>query len=58
VDKDEILIIDYKTGTEKPEYKHQMRVYKKGIGGMYPDMRIRSILVYLEKTRGSKIIEV
>ncbi len=55
---DEILIIDYKTGTEKPEYQHQMRVYKKGLEGMYPDKRVRSILVYLERPRGSKIIEV
>jgi exodeoxyribonuclease V beta subunit len=55
--REEIVIVDYKTGTEKPEYKHQMRVYKKGIEKMHPEKRIRSILVYLEKPRGSKITE-
>jgi exodeoxyribonuclease V beta subunit len=55
---DEISILDYKTGTEKPEYKHQMRVYKKGIEKMYADRHIRCILVYLEKPRGYKITEL
>jgi ATP-dependent exoDNAse (exonuclease V) beta subunit len=55
---EEIVIVDYKTGTEKPEYKHQMRVYKKGIEQMNPGKRIRSILVYLEKAQGAKITEV
>lgn len=54
----EIVIMDYKTGNEKPEYKHQMRVYKKGIERIYPDRSIRTILVYLEKERGTKIMEV
>jgi len=54
----EITIIDYKTGTEKPEYRHQMRVYKKGIDQIHPDKRVRSILVYLDREKGSKIQEV
>jgi len=54
----EITIIDYKTGTDKPEYRHQMRVYKKGIEQIYPGKRVRSILVYLERNRGAKIQEV
>ena len=58
VGRDELLIIDYKTGTEKSQYKHQMRVYKKGIEGMYHGRRVRSMLVYLENPRGSKITEV
>jgi ATP-dependent exoDNAse (exonuclease V) beta subunit len=56
--QDEILIIDYKTGTEKPEYKHQMRVYKRGIEQMYPRRSVRSMLIYLERDRGTKITEV
>ncbi len=55
---DDIVIIDYKTGEEKSEYKHQMRVYKKGIEMIFPDARIRSILLYLERDRGSKITEI
>jgi ATP-dependent exoDNAse (exonuclease V) beta subunit len=55
---DEVVIVDYKTGTEKPEYMHQMRVYKKGIAKIYPGKRIRSMLVYLERDRGSKIVEI
>jgi ATP-dependent helicase/nuclease subunit A len=55
---DEILIIDYKTGTEKPEYKHQMRVYKKGIEQIYPGKRVRSMLIYLERDKGAKINEI
>jgi ATP-dependent exoDNAse (exonuclease V) beta subunit len=56
--RDELLIIDYKTGTAKPEYKHQMRVYKKGIEEMYPDKRVRCVLVYLENARGSKVTDI
>ncbi len=55
---EEIVIVDYKTGTEKAEYKRQMRVYKKGIEQMHPGKAVRSILVYLEGTRGSKLKEV
>jgi ATP-dependent exoDNAse (exonuclease V) beta subunit len=58
IGRDEIVIMDYKTGGEKPEYKHQMRVYKRGIEKIYPDKRIRTIIVYLERERGKKIIEV
>jgi ATP-dependent exoDNAse (exonuclease V) beta subunit len=55
---DDIVIIDYKTGEEKSEYKHQLRVYKKGIELMFPDARITSILLYLERDRGSKLQEI
>lgn len=55
---DEVLIIDYKTGTDKPEYRHQLLVYKKGMAKLYPGRRVRGILVYLEKPRGSKIKEI
>jgi ATP-dependent exoDNAse (exonuclease V) beta subunit len=51
----EITIIDYKTGTDKPEYKHQMRVYKKGIEQIHPDKRVRTILIYLDREKGTKI---
>jgi exodeoxyribonuclease V beta subunit len=54
----EIIIIDYKTGEEKASYKHQMRVYKKGIEKIFPDAHVKCMLLYLERTRGSKIVEV
>lgn len=55
---EDIVIIDYKTGEEKSDYKHQMRVYKKGIEMIFPGARIKSILLYLERDRGSKITEI
>jgi len=58
VGSDEVIIADYKTGGEKEEYKKQINVYKKGIQKIYPGRRIRTLLVYLEKARGSKIVEV
>ncbi len=53
-----IVIIDYKTGEEKAAYKHQMRVYKNGIEKIFPDARVTCVLLYLERSRGSKIVEV
>jgi len=58
VTSDEIIVADYKTGAEKEEHKHQITVYKKGIQKIYPGRRIRTLLAYLEKPRGSKIVEV
>jgi ATP-dependent exoDNAse (exonuclease V) beta subunit len=58
ISDEDIVIIDYKTGEEKSDYKHQMRVYKKGIEMIFPDARVKSILLYLERNRGSKINEV
>jgi exodeoxyribonuclease V beta subunit len=54
----EIVIVDYKTGRDKEEYRHQINIYKKGIEKIYPDRSIKGILVYLEKEKGTKIIEV
>ncbi len=53
-----MTIIDYKTGQEKPEYTHQMLIYKKGIEKIYPGSRVSSLLIFLEKQRGGKVVEV
>ena len=58
IGSDEIVIADYKTGGEKEEYKQQLRVYKKGIEKIFPDRRIRTLMIYLEKEKGKKIVEV
>jgi ATP-dependent exoDNAse (exonuclease V) beta subunit len=55
---DTIHILDYKTGEEKPGYTQQMRTYKNGISAIYPQCKITPLLIYLEKERGKKIIEV
>jgi len=58
IEANRIYIIDYKTGEEKPEYKHQMRVYKKGILTIYPGCNVRAYLIYLERERGIKLVEI
>ncbi|UCD19627.1 MAG: UvrD-helicase domain-containing protein [candidate division WOR-3 bacterium] len=55
---EEIMIADYKTGAEKSVYVEQIKVYREGIEKIYPGRRIRTFLVYLEKPRGTKIVEV
>ncbi len=58
IEPEKIIIIDYKTGSEKPEYKQQMRVYKKGIEIIYPGKPVEAILIYLEAERGKKVVTV
>ncbi len=55
---EEILIIDYKTGEESPEYKDQLRTYRKGIERIFPGRGVRTLVVYVEKPRGSKTSEM
>lgn len=50
-----VLVVDYKTGSEKKDDKHQIEMYKQGIRLMYPDIGIQSILLYLENNRGNKL---
>ncbi len=57
IEANRVYIIDYKTGEEKPEYKHQMNMYKKGVKTIYPDYTIKAYLVYLERERGNKLVE-
>ncbi len=58
IEPDRMTIIDYKTGEEKPEYKHQMNIYKKGIQKIYPEATVKTLLVYLERESGRKIVEI
>jgi ATP-dependent exoDNAse (exonuclease V) beta subunit len=58
IEQNRITIVDYKTGEEKPEYKHQMRIYKKGIQKIYPDKLVKTFLIYLENKHGRKTVEV
>jgi len=58
IEPDRMMIIDYKTGEQKPEYVHQMRVYKRGMEKIYPGKSLRCLLVFLDKERGKKIVEV
>jgi len=54
-ESDKITIVDYKTGGEKLDYKHQVQMYKQGIRTIYPDIKIKTILLYLENNRGAKL---
>jgi exodeoxyribonuclease V beta subunit len=58
IELDKITIVDYKTGEEKSEYKHQVSVYKRGIQKIYPDKVVKTVLIYLENEHGRKIVEV
>jgi len=58
IEPENILIIDYKTGEEKEEYEHQIQIYKKGIQKIYPGYSVKTVLIYLEKERGKKIVEL
>lgn len=53
-----VFIIDYKTGEEKDEYRHQMEIYKRGIKKIFPKKDIKAFLIFVEKERGKKIVEV
>lgn len=50
-----VLVIDYKTGAEKKDYKHQIEMYKRGLKVIYPDFKIQAVLLYLENNRGQKL---
>lgn len=50
-----ITIVDYKTGAEKGDYRHQLQVYKKGVELLYPDCAVETLLVYLENEAGKRI---
>ncbi|MBE0432140.1 UvrD-helicase domain-containing protein [candidate division WOR-3 bacterium] len=54
---DEVVIVDYKTGAESQDYTEQMRTYKRGIERIFPGRSVRTLVVYLEKPRGAKIVE-
>ena len=54
IERDKITIIDYKTGAEKPEYKQQLQVYKKGVEIIYPNLPIDQYLIYLDKPPGER----
>ena len=43
-----VTIVDYKTGSEKEEYRHQIEVYRKGVQKIYPEREVITRLVYLK----------
>ncbi|MEO0137976.1 MAG: UvrD-helicase domain-containing protein [candidate division WOR-3 bacterium] len=55
IEPDKVIIIDYKTGAEKAEYVHQLKVYKKGAESLYPGMKVVPLLIYLENPKGARI---
>lgn len=54
----QITIVDYKTGEEEVKHQQQLRIYKTGIERIYPGKRIETMLVYLDKARGKKIVKI
>lgn len=53
---DRIIIVDYKTGDDKKEYKHQMHVYKQGVEQMYPGKKVSAVLVFVERESGKRLV--
>lgn len=57
--KDEAFIIDYKTNKNipknfdeiSPQYKRQMKLYKKLISSIYPNKKIKTALIYITKPK-------
>jgi len=58
IEPDEITIIDYKTGEMELKDKRQLKVYKKGIERIYHPGCINTMLIYLNKPRGSRIVKL
>ncbi|UCC12390.1 MAG: UvrD-helicase domain-containing protein [candidate division WOR-3 bacterium] len=58
VSRDCVIIVDYKTGEEKPEYNTQMRIYKSGVKKIFPKKDLKAYLVYLESKPGTKLVEL
>ncbi|MCM1107745.1 MAG: UvrD-helicase domain-containing protein [Clostridium sp.] len=50
--EDEIIVVDFKFGSSKPEYHEQVKEYMELLTGMYPQAHIRGYLwfVYTNKT--------
>jgi ATP-dependent exoDNAse (exonuclease V) beta subunit len=51
MDKDQIVVIDYKTGTEKraeKEYISQLRSYIRILKEIYPDKTVEGMIAYVD----------
>ena len=51
IDKDQIVVIDYKTGTEKraeKEYMSQLRSYIRILKEIYPDKTVEGMIAYVD----------
>ena len=58
VGKDEAVVLDYKTGTEKGDQeKHvrQMKNYIKILADIYPDKAIKGLLVYMDREEVTEV---
>lgn len=49
IGKNEIIVLDYKSGEKSDEYKKQIDEYKEILGILYPDKKILGKIIYLEK---------
>ncbi len=58
IEPDTITIIDFKTGEDKSEYKHQMRLYAQGIKKIYPGRSVSTYLIFLERKRGERLVKM
>ncbi|GEM_PF-4679979 len=47
VAKDAVVVVDFKTGREVAEHKKQVERYKKALGGIFSDVCVRGLLVYV-----------
>lgn len=58
IEPDTITIIDFKTGEDKKEYKHQMQLYAQGIKKIYPGRSVSAYLIFLERKRGERLVKM
>ena len=55
ITRDEIWVVEYKTGSPLPEYRMQVEEYMDIVKGMYPERKICGYIVYLDKGRVEEI---
>ena len=59
IDKDEITVIDYKTGKERgaeTSHEAQMRNYMKILGEVYPGKAVSGILAYVDLQESRRVL--
>ena len=54
--RDEMILIDYKTGKSKEADQDQIEHYKKIIGQVFSGKKIKSYLVYIQEKKEVEVV--
>ena len=54
--RDEMILIDYKTGKPKEADQDQIEHYKKIIGQVFSGKKIKSYLVYIQEKKEVEVV--